>query len=82
MGEVITLSKKRQTKPLIIDGKKYIYIDEFAERMGIETTTVYNWRSEGRLSKVAKHYLGRLVFEDKAIEPFKRSLIENAVVYR
>lgn len=78
MGEVIKM--KRNKKPIQIDGKTYIYLGDFAERVGIAENTVYQWRYEGRVASFTRMYLGRLVFEEKAIEPFKRSLMIQSTI--
>jgi hypothetical protein len=82
MGNVVELKMKKNRKPITIDGKTYVYLQDFAERVGVTPNTIYQWRSEGRVSRVAKSYLGKLIFEEKAIEPFKRSLMESVSVTR
>ena len=75
MSEIIEIRSKRHKKSIMIDGKVYVYLNEFADRVGVAPNTVYQWRSEGRLTSFARTYTGRLIFEEKAIEPFKRSLL-------
>lgn len=79
MGDLHAFPGKRTKKAVTIGGIKYVPVDEFADRVGIKTTTVYQWISEGRLP-FATRYLGRLYFEDKAIEPFKKSLIRRVSI--
>lgn len=81
MGEVVALKRTRKRSSISFSGVKYISAEEFAERMDITLATVYQWKCDGRLPFIIR-YLGRLYAEEKAVEPFKRSLMEKVMVHR
>jgi predicted site-specific integrase-resolvase len=81
MESVSNFRRKRNTNPISINGTLYIPAEEFASRVGISVSTVYQWNYDGTID-FGIRYLGRLYYEDKAIEPFKRTLMERIKVSR
>lgn len=79
--ENVVAFKKASKKPVVIDGRSYIPILEFAERIGTSVNSVYQLIYEGKIPFAFK-YRGRLIFEEKAIEPYKRSLMQKVSVCR
>lgn len=83
MGEVIKLVRKKKKNPVTIDGVTYIPGEDFANRVGITVGTLYQWNSEGRIpEQMFMRYLGGIYYEEKAVEPFKISLMEKIKVFR
>ena len=84
MEGIVRSNKSSIDKSVVLNGKSYVFIDEFCQKVGVAPATVRQWNYEGRLNGVAAKYLGKLIFEERAIEPFKRSLMSNVavVVYR
>lgn len=68
-------------EPIMLGGVMHVHVSEFAKRVGVTIPTVYQWKSQGDLPFSAR-YLGKLWMEEKAIEPFKKSKMEKAPVYR
>lgn len=76
MGNIIGFARKRNVKPVMINNKKYVSAQEFCERVGVTIGTAYQWNSENKIDfKIS--YLGKVYYEEKAIDPFMRSLVKK-----
>lgn len=76
MGDVVKMRRKR--KPVSIDGVLYIPLEDAAERIGVDKATLYGWNSAGLTNEFRISYLGHCFYEERAIEPFKRSLVKTS----
>lgn len=81
MGEVVELKRAKKNTSIVIDGKTYISAIDFAERIGTSLPGVYQLIYEGKITFACK-YRGKLRFEEKAVEPYKRSLLQKVSICR
>jgi predicted site-specific integrase-resolvase len=63
-------------KRIEVGGATYVHCSIFADEIGVTVPTVYQWKSEGRLDTFAIRYCGKLYLKEKAIEPFKKALLQ------
>jgi predicted site-specific integrase-resolvase len=78
VGKVVELKRLKDRERLLIGDVAYIDVNEFANRVGIVKNTVYQWKAEGRLEGISRRYMNKLLFEEKAVEPFKKTLLRKA----